>query len=230
MSVKKWMVYLLIGGVLFSFALFLFPHMILIGLISPDFGLNLQSEFWGLLFTLIFFVGIIEIREWHEWRGLEKLVKNEIGRQMESLIDTFIVTFCMHPPRGITSRSEYEKYYSKPLIELKKNIWDDPDKLKLSSVGYALINAPKEFVPSSTHFYESISNFISTTEIKYWKFLNGEIQKSLKIIQGELRNLPHEFRGHPQTSKEREDKIETIMRKIIKEMNNLNNNGISISV
>ncbi len=229
MSIKKflisrWFVYLLIGIVLVLFSSVLFPSMINQNVIPQDFGLNLMSECWGLLFILVFFVGIIELRDLIEWRRVEKKVKKRIKNRMKSLFDTFVLTLCS----DFASRNCPAEEYPKKVAELKNKIWANPKEFRLCGRGYALIDAPKEFMQCGALFYDSIINFLSTVEIKYMRFLNSVIQESLMNIQDELGNLILEFRGDPQRNRERGAKIEVIMQKIITEMKKLSDNGIDI--
>ena len=107
------------------FSVFLFPSMIDQRLFLSDYGLNLMSECWGLLFTLIFFVGIFDLRELLEWKGVEKKVNERIGRQIKSLYQHLVYQGI---EGTIIGQASAVPHFEQHIEESKNNFLIDPGK------------------------------------------------------------------------------------------------------
>ena len=165
------------------FIFVVFPNLLANGIIDRDLNLNLFSETWGLLFTLLFFVMLFELKDILEWKKVESRVKWRIGWEIYALFGN-ISTLCevdTHTHGGVPNLSAWKDSQKRQLEQLSK--------------GKVVLGYGKELLENSKLIegYASIvatrKNALSGLEDKYFRFLNSEVQCSLMDIQIELERL-----------------------------------------
>lgn len=82
---SKWFYYLLITLTLLIFIFILLPYFVRNQVISVDFSYNLLSEFWGILFTVLLLITLVELREKLEWKSVRDKVIDMTKNELEDI-------------------------------------------------------------------------------------------------------------------------------------------------
>lgn len=166
---SKWLYYCLTAIFLIVFGWKIIPYLVENGIINIDLGFNLQSETFGIIFTLLMLVVVLELREQLRWRKVKEKVFDRISIQLRSL---FI---------QLTHFVEFT-WSSKPysiLEELKSK-----QSLAFSKEGMQTLNDK-----NLSRVLENRMIGFGELEERYYRFLESELELSLMEIQRLLRRL-----------------------------------------
>lgn len=209
MFLSKWFYYAIFGIVLVIILVLL---LVTFGIVFEDLALNLYSEIFGLLFTLIAFVGVLEIRERLEWKKIKKKVMKRIGRQIQAIFSAITDLCVIDFPIETFESNTYREEELEALLT-KKIILRDSWKEKERSLVFA-------------HIFESHWKAIGIIDSRHGKYLSPEVQCSLLDIEDSLHKVLFEFYATDFIEKDREEIIITEFKKIVKEIDYLRKNGI----
>jgi hypothetical protein len=215
---SKWFWYGLIALGLLAFIFYLIPHYIQTEVFSPELGINLYSETWGLLFTLLLFIVLFELREKLEWKSTEDKAKQKIGRKIRALFADVSI-FCKVERTHYDDAEERIKLTERQLDEL------------ISKEIEFTTEAKKDLLDADLRrFYgehcDSISHSLEILEIGYARFLNSESETSLMKLQDYLDKLSLKFKLRHTKDEDYFESIAHLIKEIMKEIRNLKTNGI----
>lgn len=202
----------------------LIPYLIQVGVISPALALNIYSEALGLFFTLLVFMGFLELRSWLERKSVEKRVKNRVSRQIEAVYSHLII-FC-----------QVEKVYAFPLPKGGRKEWVDKQLDTLTSEEVRFTEEAKKnlLIEGMRQGYvkilESILDSLGRLEERYSKFLSSEVRASLMDIQAYLDKLILEFSIRHMRNEVYLQVVSNLIGKIMKEIKRLRENGFWIDL
>ncbi len=222
---SKWFYYILIGIILLFFMFVVFPILLAYGIINQDLNLNLFSETWGLLFTLLFFVMLFELNSVLEWKKVENRVKWRIGWEIYGIFDNILNLCEVKTTTGDTGKdvSAWKDAKKRQLEEVTKG------KIVLSEFGMDVLEDStivKNYAEGLTARKNNLSNF----ELKYYRFFSSDVQCSLMDIQIEIEKILMEiWRSQFLKTKDR-DRITNSAEKIMTEIANLSENGIGVGL
>jgi len=217
---SKWFYYGLIALALLAFIFVLLPYYVQKNVFSPDIGVNFHSEAWGLLFTLLIFIVLFDLREWLDWKSVEDRVRERIRRQILGLFAELSI-FCKIDREHFDPLSEKKQADS---IEKQLNI--------LTSERIELTNEAKrdllevDLRRNWEWVLDSRRKNLSQIEQKYLRFLNSEIQASLMDIQDYLDSLCLQFRLRHTKEEDFFESFSSWTGKIMKEILKLKRKGI----
>lgn len=221
---SKWLIYGFILLLLMAIVYVLIPYLIQVGVISPALALNIYSEALGLFFTLLVFMGFLELRSWLEWKSVEKRVKNRVGRQIDAVYSHLII-FC-----------QVEKVHAFPLPKGGRKGWVDRQLDALTSEEVRLTEEGKKDLLKEgmrqgyVKILESILNSLGRLEERYSKFLSSEVRASLMDIQAYLDELTLEFSIRHLRNEDYFQLVSNLIGKIMKEIKRLRENGFWINL
>lgn len=220
---SRWFYYILIFVVLLFFIFYVFPTLLAYGLIEADLNLNLFSETWGLLFTLLFFVMLFELRDILEWKKVESKVKWRISWEIYPLFAD-ILSLCevetlLHGDDW--DLDAWKDLQKRQLEQLRKG------KIVLSVFGKQLLEDSK-VAEGYASVLTTRKNNLSNFEIKYYRFFSSEVQCSLMDIQVEIERILMELLRSEYFGTKDADRLTKSIEKIITEIANLKENGIGI--
>ena len=178
----KWFWYALVGIIVIFFMLAVFPLFKMWGIIGEDLYLNLFSESWGLLFTLLFFVALFELRDFLERKKVESKVNKRFGKEIGSI---FVVlsnlaevnkplSFC--PPQLYT----WKEWYKLRLEQLTEN-----DII----LGNGKLVENERVAKDYSRMLETCYKDFSEIGIKYFEFCSSELQSSVIDIESSLETI-----------------------------------------
>ena len=159
-------------------------------------GDNLKAEFWGILFTVIIILLVIDLREYFQWRPVKDKVLETIGKEI-SAFSIALTKLCKCSSISIEkwvslSKEDKRKILLTQLEELN-------EKVELNELGRKAFSKTTE---APVNFQEMQDN-LSRIEAKYSRFLDSSLSLSLMEIQHQLswisilqriqRNLMVEF-------------------------------------
>ena len=204
------------GLVLIAFLFGFFPYLIQNGIISEEFGLNIGSETWGLLFTLMFFVVILELREKLEWRQPNEKILKRIGLQLHGVFQ-YVSDLCEVNVPFDFEKEDFKKYPEKKLNELLTK------EIKLKS-------SWKKEETSLYHAerFDSLWEALGTIETRHGKFLSPTLQDSLMTIEDSLHSLSFEFHLTDGIEIGRKQSITKAIAEIFKEIDKLRKSGVDV--
>ena len=178
-----------------------------------------MSESWGLLFTLIFFVGIFDLREWLEWKSVEDRVKRRIGRLLRATFATLSI-FCRvervhYEPNEKEKKIELVERQLNTLIseeikftkETEKNLLDETNKQSLKAI------------------LDSRINRLGGIEERYSRLLGSEVRGSLMDIQEYMDELCLEFSIPHMRKEDFFKRVKELVSKIMKETQKMKSKG-----
>ena len=178
--------YCFIGSVLVLVWFIGIPFFLYLGIINEDLALNLVSEIWGLFFTLLMFVVLLECRDWLEWKSFEDTIKKRMGKQLYTLFNIlgrFVYSETFKPD---LSKEETLKIL-KSLSEMKE--------AKLNDYANYYLPTPKDDLSSyQLEILFRYRHYLSDYETKYFRFLKAETRSSLLEIQERLDAIEEDFR------------------------------------
>lgn len=146
---------------------------------------NFITEIFGLIFTLAFFIVLFESREKLEWKSIGDTVLKRLGREIHGLFvdlaNVCKVTRGGGVPPNVTFNEFFRQLFFIQLEELNK-------KVELNALGKKYFSKGA----LSTLFKER-GEYLSELELKYGKFLDPTLVKSLMEIQDNLYHLSIEL-------------------------------------
>jgi len=211
---SKWFYYCLIALALFVLIFFALPYLANRGVISQELELDLFVECWGLLFTLLIFVVLFELRDKLDWKSVEGKVTRMIDRRIDIIFNEVsllcnvnMVVFGDISEEAFKKRRKEELERLSTKVELNQYMIDEIFEKKRHDVALELATV-----------LDQHRMFLSEIEVKYSRFLNSQLQTTLIEIQEYLSYLRYELRVIP-TTKERFNKdLSEIIGKILKAM------------
>ena len=213
---SKWFYYVLIALGLLVFIFCLIPYFVQTNVLSPEAGVNFYSESWGLLFTLLLFVALFDLREKLEWKDVENKVKRRIGEQLSSIfLDVSVL--CKH---GALHNAKEKENLLNEFVSQEINL------------GGVLKNP--DAVEHFSRVLEHHASMIEQFEINYERKLSSKIQASLFDISEHVNSLSSELmflsidREYGQFQIADLTKIADLIKKIMNDIALLRKNGIDI--
>ncbi len=198
----------------------IFPSLKLNGIINEDLALNLFSETWGLLFTLLFFVVIIELKDFFEWKPVRARIMRRIGNQLFDIIwdiDMLIDAENDSTMEGIEN-VDFNKLTKKKL-----------DALVQGNFKVTLQFGDQVITTKLSQKYEAREAVINNIISRYGKYLLSEIHSSLMDIEEYLGQVSFELGVKPLVIKNyKGEKLPELLKKIGLEIERLRKNGIDI--
>ena len=219
---SKWLIYVSLGLVLVLFMLVVFPVLKSTGIINQDLTLNLFSETWGLLFTLLFFVILFEVREFLEWKKVETKVNKRIGREIYRI---FVELSQLCEVNKQVSGADYNLSALKDLW--KRQLEQLTTKEVVLEFGKELLGKA-ELAKSYASLIESLSNALSGVEAKYLKYFGSNLQSSLIDIEEELDRIHFVLKKAEIFGSKDEDTLRKSIQKIMEEIVKIRDNKIDI--
>ena len=176
LSERYYWILLIVGLIVFvSLVGFLFiPYQI----IDYNLGINLISESFGIVFTIIFLTWLLKLREQRRWSSIKKRIIDKLKDQIDILF-MLLQNLC-----EITQDKEdsaLAELSSAEEIPLRSDI-----AKYLSKNGYDI----QGYIES----LEEISETLHNIQIEYSKFLESELLDSLMVVEDGSRNLAHNLR------------------------------------
>jgi len=211
---SKWFYYSLTALALLVLIFFALPYWRSIGVISRELELDLFSECWGLLFTLLIFVMLFELRDKLDWKSVEGKVTRMIDRRLDAIFNevSLLCNVSMVVFGGI-SEEAFKKRRKEELERLAKNV-----ELNQSTIDEIFEKRRHDLALELATVLDQHRMFLSEIEVKYSKFLHSKLQTALMEIQEYLYYLRYELRVIP-TTKERFCKdLSEVIGKILKAM------------
>jgi len=216
---SKWFAYALITIVLFILLCFTLYEMSL--------GNNMATKFlptlFGLMFTLVIFTIFFDLREKLEWKKVEDRVKRRIGMRIHGIF-VELSNLC-----DVDLVLEGDDIFSdKAWRELqRKQLKQMTEKVKLNETAKKLWKERKLAFSYATLF-DSRRARLSEIESTYIRFLNPTLAASIMDIQDYLENLHFELTFPHSKIEIFEERLSTIIEKIVKEIVTIRENGIDI--
>jgi len=202
---SKWFYYILISIGLILFWIFLLP----LALGGEQLAANFLAEVFGLLFTLVILVMILDYREWLEWKSVEHRVRKRIQGQILGLFAELSI-FCKM--KGADSFENQLNRLASEKIELTKEAKSDLLEYDLRRDWEWILDSRRKN--------------LSEIEAKYLRFLDSEIQASLMDIQDYLNSLCIQFRLRHTKDEDFVESFSSWTGKIMKEVLKLKRKGI----
>lgn len=171
--------------VVFLIALDLFILYYLVP-INPDLNLNLFSEIWGIIATVLLLMVVIEYREYKEWKTSEKQVNKRLGLQLYGIFD-ILARFVYPTPYELRPSKEEVTRILKELNTMK-----DPPLTKYVYQNFL----PKPVDSASLFLLENLFEYkqnIVELEMKYSRFLQQDLMYSLMEIHDNLNSIKNYF-------------------------------------
>lgn len=176
--------YLGIVIVLITFILGIVPLLIQRELITPSFAENLVAECVGIFLTVILIMGVLDLREYFQWRPAKDMVLRKIGRELRSVFTVFT-----HVCEGTTTslydiagdESSYEEFKRRTF---KPNLESLRINVKLNDFGR------KEFLEGKfAKIFRKKVEDLADIEARYSRFLGSSLRLSLMRTQEEISDL-----------------------------------------
>jgi hypothetical protein len=136
---------------------------------NRELGVNLLTDSVFTIFTIIFLMSLIEYRENHQWKLVERRVKARIEQILYWILDDFTYLCAQEAvihDRGMTVTTTKDYKLTKEMLK------------KLSS------HAPKYVLR-----FERRRTHLSDIELRYANFLDAELTLSLMQIQDDLYEI-----------------------------------------
>ncbi|MEM2191872.1 MAG: hypothetical protein QW540_10655 [Archaeoglobaceae archaeon] len=163
-ALKYYKMLLIVGLVIFAIIdwLWLVPY-------DKELGVNIFTNAIFTIFTIIFLMSLIEYRENHRWKLVEKKVKARITQVLswiyEDFTDLCAQTIAIHD-KGMTTIPTKDYRLTKEMLQ------------------QLLDNAPKY-----VSLFERRLNYLSDIELRYARFLDAELTLSIMRIQDDLYEI-----------------------------------------
>lgn len=217
---SKWFFYGLVAIALFV--------MICFSLYEMSLGNELASRFLptlcGLLFTLAILTVFFDLREELEWKEVEDRVKKRIGSEIFSLF-TMLRDFCEVDRSLVGDIHDRETWKEQERKQLRQMT----DKVVPNESMVSDLLEKKDLALNYASLVDSNRIRISEIEGKYGRFLNPKLRAPLMDIQDCLEDLRFELKlGSVGSAEKLSESLSTIIEKIVKEINNIRENGIDI--
>jgi len=190
---------------------------------EPRIGIKHYAEAWGLMFTLLIFIVLFDLKEYLEWKSVEDRVKRKIGRQIRALF-AHLSIFC-----------QVERVHYDPLSKEKKIRLVEKQLNKLASEEIRFTAGAKRDLldenirQSYEGLLESKLNSLGRLEERYYRFLDSEVRASLMDIQDYLDELGLEFKVRHVRDEDYFKSISDLIGKIMREILRLKRKGIWVS-
>lgn len=157
------------------------PLCVEFGLTSSSFADNLKAECWGIFFTVIVIMLVLDLREYFQWRPIKDKVMETIGTELYEIFRDF-AGLCKCPHYSWIdieeSGEEYaERIFFTQLEQLKEKVELEEQGKKVFSNGYLAT------------LLERVASHLSEVEAKYSRFLDAELRLSLMEIQDTLNRF-----------------------------------------
>ena len=202
-------------------------------IIRSDFGLNLLSESWGILVTLLLLTIIIELRESYRWKPLRDKILKKIGVNFRNLFLDIMALVKTSKDNTIPTKREELADKVNLMISKRLQEWVNKEELELSERGEHALTDRSLINVYLTSFRE-IKQSLNDSSIYSDILKEPQIDESIMDIQKYLDLLMVLIRDEALWKQEGEKRewyfnkvLETIHR-IIKEIYNLDKLGIDI--
>jgi len=150
-------------------------------MITPEFADNLLAECWGILFTVFVIMGVLDLREYFQWRPVKDMVLRRIGIEVSSIL-SYLTYLCEvnHVYEMIEDEKAIDFSRRTLILQLKQLNVD----VKLNKV------ARKKFLKGEKFpaLYRRGKN-LANIETRYSRFLGSSLRLSLMRIQENLDRL-----------------------------------------
>jgi len=218
LAISKWFYYGLIAAFLAAtFSYVLYQAFALGNTLAKAFVPTLV----GLIFNFSIFIVFFDIRENLEWKSVEKRVK----RRLKGELFHIHLDMCALCDIGGSSHTDSEFEINGKFSAQKFTEWQ---LSTLINGKYSIANL-KKFQSSNLHSFLSFANAISESLTRYGRFIDLSSEGHLMDIEEALSRLGFlvfEVRADKYyTEAKREQEIESIVRKIAKELQTLQISG-----
>lgn len=200
------------------------------GALNPstlDLALNLFSEIWGIIATILLLMYMVEYRDYKEWKNSEKQVNKRLGLQLYAIFD--ILARFVYPNQYELRPSKKE--VTRILEELNK--MKDPPLTKYVYQNFL----PKPVDSTALFLLENLFEYkqnIVELEMKHSRFLQQDLAYSLMEIHDNLNSVKNYFnllKTYPdnvQLPKVIEQAMPKAVFRIMKELYKIHKMGIEI--
>lgn len=201
--------WILIISSLLSFGVFVFYVLVPFQIISYDLGMNLISETFGIVFTIVFLTWIIKSRENKQWKIVENKVMERISIHLH---DVFITIFCYFiepiPKLPVDIAKEIENLQQRAEEkngEQRSRIADGiivkylagEQTINIGDCGKAILNDPKYYETLlMVRDFEEEKQFFEHIISEYYKFLSPILIRSIMEIEDCLDEVVTVFRTY----------------------------------
>jgi hypothetical protein len=198
------------------------PTLTINKIINQDLQWNFFSELLGILFTLFFFIMILDLRDFFEWKRVKTRVNNSIGREI-NFIFMNLKELCK-VTKGLQGDSpdleKWKELCNKQLEQMTKQ------EIVLE-FGRELLEK-SELATSYASLIQARNNSLSIVEGKYLKFLSSEVQEALMNIEQELDEIYFTLNWSAVFDARNYEKLSKSINKIMKQIVKIRENGIDI--
>lgn len=172
--------YLGIIIILIIFSLGIVPLLIQRELITPSFGENLVSECTGIFLTVILIMGILDLREYFQWRPVKDIVLRRIGTEVSSIL-SYLTYLCEVDVYEMMKDESALEFSRRTLILQLYQLNVD---VKLNKIAREDLLKGEEF-PTLNRRARDLSDI----ETRYSRFLGSSLYASLMIVEENLERL-----------------------------------------
>ena len=174
--------YLGIIVILITFILGIVPLLIQRELITPSFAENLVAECIGIFLTVILIMGVLDLREYFQWKPVKDMVLRKIGIEVFTLFRLFTrYCECM---TSLPELAEGESYYE----YMRRSFKSDLEVLRLG-VTLTEIGKDQFLMGEIARVLSDTARYLADIEARYSRFLDSSLRFSLMKIQEELDRL-----------------------------------------
>lgn len=224
---STWFYYLMYVVSLLIFRYIILPFWVLNETITNEQAYNLYSESWGLIFTIILLILVLDLRESIKWRSVKSKVYNRISIQLSGIFSEF-VNLCECIIGGAKAPNESMDDF---LRRLQRTQLEELNRrIELNDIA-------KKHLPEGAFadLFDARKQYLSNIEMKYFNFLDSEVVLSLMEIQDNLNQLSMSIRIQARaflapTDEEFFEEISTLIHNTVREIYNLNTEKREIEI